>query len=314
MSTVAGFHQRTNLAWTAFAGAGALILVAIALPNLLRSRMAADLAHHDALKSELATPAPISAALLSPAPNSPTAAAFDRKMIRTSSIDLIVQKPAEAAGKIRALAEAMGGFLVTSEVNGAANAETASLTIRVPAARFESAQAEIRKLGLRVESEKVEAQDVTRQYVDQDATLRNLRSEEVQYLAILKQARTVKDTLEVSEKLSEVRTQIDQQQAEFDALSKQIETVAITVSLRAESEAQVFGLHWRPLYQMKLALRDGIDAIAGYGATMTSILFYLPAVLLWMATIVLGGAAGWKLLRWAGRKFFAWSPQAAQNR
>jgi hypothetical protein len=45
---------------------------------------------------------------------------------------------------------------------------------RQRAARFEEARAEIRKLGLRVESEKVQAQDVTRQYVDEDANLRNL--------------------------------------------------------------------------------------------------------------------------------------------
>jgi len=210
----------------------------------------------------------------------------------------------------RALAEGMGGFMVSSEVNGGQDAGSGSLTIRVPAARFEEARAEIRKLGLKVESEKVEAQDVTRQYVDEDANLRNLRAEEVQYLAILKQAHTVKDTLEVSDKLSEVRGQIEQQQAEFDALSKQIETVAITVSLRAEAEARVFGLNWRPLYQMKLALRDGLDAVAGYGAAMMSILFYLPALLLWIVTIVVGLAGGWKVVRWAGRVFFAWPKQS----
>jgi hypothetical protein len=199
----------------------------------------------------------------------------------------------------------MGGFLVSSEVSGG-TAASGTVTIRVPAARFEEARAEIRRLGLRVESEKVEAQDVTRQYVDQDAGLRNLRSEEAQYLTILKQARTVKDTLEVSEKLGEVRGQIDAQQAEFDALSKQIETVAITVSLRAESEAQVWGLHWRPLYQVKLALRDGLEALAGYGAAMVAILFYLPAVILWAGTVLVFGAVGWKGLRWVGRVWFGW--------
>jgi hypothetical protein len=119
----------------------------------------------------------------------------------------------------------------------------------------------------------------------------------------------VKDTLAVSDKFSEVRGQIEQQQAEFDALAKQTETVAIAVSLRAEAEAQVFGLHWRPLYQMKLALRDGLDAAADYGVAMTSFLFYLPAVLLWMGTIVVGAAVGWKVVRWAGRVFFAWPKQ-----
>jgi Domain of unknown function (DUF4349) len=156
-----------------------------------------------------------------------------------------------------------------------------------------------------VESERIEAQDVTRQYVDQEANLRNLRAAEAQYLAILKQARTVKDTLEVSEKLSGVRGQIEQQQAEFEALSKQIETVAITISLQAEAEARVFGLNWRPLYQMKLALRDGLDGLATYASTMTAIVFFLPTIVLWLATILVSAAVSWRVLRWVGRRAFA---------
>jgi len=234
----------------------------------------------------------------------PQDADSDRKMVRTSSIDLIVQKPAEAAEKIRKLAESVGGFLVSSQVSGGPDATSASFTVRVPAARFEEARAEILKLGLRVENERLEAQDVTRQYVDQAASLRNLRAEEAQYLTILKQSRTVKDTLDVSEKLSTVRGEIEQQQAEFDALSKQIETVAINILLRAEAEARVFGLNWRPLYQMKLALRDGLDGLADYASTMTAIVFYLPTVALWLATIMVSAALGWRILRWAARRAF----------
>jgi hypothetical protein len=74
-------------------------------------------------------------------------------------------------------------------------------------------------------------------------------------------------------------------------------------------------LNWRPLYEMKLALRDGLDAVATYAAAMVSILFYLPALLLWMGTIVVGAAAGWKVWRWAAaRAFFAGpKPPAVQN-
>ena len=229
----------------------------------------------------------------------------DRKMIRTGSMDLIVEKPAAVAEQVRQLAERLGGFLVSSQMYGGQDAQSASLTLRVPSARCEEARAEIRKLGLRMESEKLEAQDVTKQYVDQQARLRNLRAQEAQYLTILKQAKTVKDTLEVSDKLNEVRGEIEQQQAEFDALSKQVETVAITVSLHAEAEAQVFGLRWRPLYQLKLAAREGLDAVADYAVAMTALLFYLPVVLLWLATILVGAAGSWRILRWAGRRLFA---------
>ena len=88
----------------------------------------------------------------------------------------------------------LGGYLVNADGGG----QNAQLPQPSPVAcrwrDFEEARAEIRKLGLRVESEKIDAQDVSRQYVDQDANLRNLRAEEAGYLAILKQAQRVNST------------------------------------------------------------------------------------------------------------------------
>jgi hypothetical protein len=317
-------NKRGNVWWIALAGMATLI-VASAVPNLMRSRLAtnessafvrqrvletepASNVYYSPVakaKSEQAILADAGVVATSTAGGASANAAGDRKIVRSGELGLIVQGPAEVAEKIRLLAETQGGFLVSSEVSGGPNATSGSLTIRVPEARFEETWAEIHKLGRRVETEKIDAQDVTRQYVDQDASLRNLRAEEGQYLAILKQAHTVKETLEVSEKLTGVRGQIEQQQAEFNALSKQVETVAITISLRAEAETQVLGLNWRPLYQMKVALRDGLDAVASYAGAMISILFYLPAVLLWMGTILAGVAAGWKAWRWVARAFVA---------
>lgn len=230
-----------------------------------------------------------------------------RKIIRTSSLEMIVAHPADATDKITALAENLGGYIETLSSSGP-EATSASLTLRLPADRFEPARAEIRKLGVRVTGERVDAQDVTRQYVDQDATLRNLRAEEAQYLTILKQASTVKDMLAVSERLSEVRGQIGQQEAEFRALSRQIETVSIAISLRTEAEAQSFGLNWRPLYQLKLALRDGLESLATYATAMITILFYLPAALLWVGTILLGFVVSWKIVRWIAVRCFGWVP------
>lgn len=228
----------------------------------------------------------------------------ERQLVRTSSIDLLVKSPAEAADKIRSLTEHLGGFLVRLQTNGARDATNATLTIRVPVARFAEMGAEIRKLSLRVESEQMEAEDVTRQYIDEQARLRNLHAQEAQYLNILKQAKTVKDTLEVSEKLNGVRGEIEQQQAEFETLSKQVDTVAITVSLRSQAEANVFGLQWRPLFEIKLAAMQGLEGLADYASAMFSLVFYLPAILLWLATILAGAVLGWRLLRLGARVLF----------
>jgi hypothetical protein len=328
-----------------------LLVAAISIPNLLRSRSAAyesvrqsqarpveessrqsaDRLFAAAQAEKLALPnaSPVSvpsaglggAQLISAASHEdkalPTAksasATIDHKIVRTGALELTVKSPADAAEQIRLMAESMGGYLEAAQIGGTKEAPTADVTIRVPATHFEDAKAGIRKLAARVQSEKTDAQDVTRQYVDMEARLRNLRAEEAQYLTIMKSAYKVDDLLEVTQKLSEVRGQIEQQQAEFQTLSKQVETVAITISLRAVADAQVFGLNWRPIYQLKVAARDGLDAIADYATTMAAVLFYVPVVLAWGLTILFAVVAGWRLLRWTGRRFFDWPAVAPQK-
>jgi len=211
----------------------------------------------------------------------------DRKIVRTGALELTVKSPADAAEQIRRMAESMGGYLETAQIAGTRETPTADITIRVPAPHFEDAKAQIRKLAVRVESEKTDARDMTRQYVDMEARLRNLRAEEVQYLTIMKSAYKISDLLEVEQKLSEVRGQIEQQQAELQTLSKQVETVAIiSISLRT---------------------------LADYATTMAAILFYVPVILAWSVTILFASVIAWRALRWTGRRFFDW-PTAAPRK
>jgi uncharacterized protein DUF4349 len=234
-----------------------------------------------------------------------------QKLVRTAALDLITQNPAETADQIRHLAERMGGSLVTSRVVDGQDSQYANITIRVPAVVLEEAREQIRKLAARVQDDRAETNDSTRDYVDRVARLRNLRAEETQYLAILKRAATVKDALEVSEKLGGVRGQIESQQAEFENLKRQVETAMIAVSLRAQEEERYFGLlQWRPVARLKLAAVMGAEGVAEYVASLVSFLFYLPTVLLWLGTILIGASVCWRILRWAARRMFGWPPAA----
>ena len=291
------------------------ILVAMGVPNLLRTRMSFNEFKQVQRTGEQLQPAGGGEGYTDrdklTMVTSIAAIDDERKMIRTASMDMIVKSPKDASERIRLLAEQCGGFLVSSEIDGGENASSASLTVRIPVGKFEEVRTQISNLGIRVESEKLQAADVTKQYVDLAARLRNYRAQETQYLGILKQAKSVKDTVEVSDKLNGIRAEIEQQQAEFDALSKQIETVALAISLRAEADAQVLGLHWRPLYQLKLAARDGIDGIGDYAAAMASFVFYIPAILLWIATVLVGAAVAWRIVSWAWRTLFVRQPKPA---
>ena len=297
MSTIALSIPKPIRPWMVWAIAGVVTLVvsmAVVTPNLLRARIPAE-------QAQSATQLQVSG-YFDKQSAAGTADLSMRQIVRTSSLDLTVARPDQAVEQIRLLAEALGGYLESAQAGGQ-NVSYASVAIRVPSARLEEAKAEIRKLAIAVDSEKTDAADVTKQYVDMQARLRNLRAEEAQYLQIMKSAAKVPDMLAVSEKLSEVRGQIEQQQAEFETLSRQVEMAAIAVSLHTQTDTQVMGIHWRPLYQLKVAVRDGVNALADYVSAMLSVILIMPAILLWVGTILLGLALTWRTLRWVS-KFF----------
>ena len=224
--------------------------------------------------------------------------AVERKIVRTAHLRLVVKDPSQALEAITALARQFSGYAASSQIQGWDEDRSASVTIRIPAERFDEARVALRGLAVRVDDETIEASDVTKQFFDYQATLANYRAEEAQYLEILKRATAVKDVLAVSQQLAEVRGRIHTTEGESRYLSQQIAMASIEVALRTETEAQVAGLHWRPLFVLRQAARDGVDGLADYAAAMLALLLRLPAIVLWVATVLFLAKYAWKLLRW----------------
>jgi hypothetical protein len=318
ISTVPRLPGKRVVLGPLFIALGLLIIAAILIPDLRRSKPAlVPFPSQSKLPASLSTKAEVPVHFATnrmvlageiPAAAATSSASFNRKIVRTGSLQAVVKSPVDAAEKLRIVAEGLGGYVENLQMNADQGAPTANLTLRIPASRLEDAKAEFRKLAIHVDNEQSNAGDVTRQYVDLEARIRNLRAEEAQYLTIMKSASKVKDMLEVGEKISGVRGEIEQQQAEFATLLKQVNTVALTISLRAEPVAPV-ATEWRPLYELQLAAREALDDLANYATTMMGVILEIPVILLWVITIVLGAAAGWKGLRWVARVFFSYPKQ-----
>jgi len=222
----------------------------------------------------------------------------DRQVIRSGTFEIIATDPLLAAEQLRNLATHLSGFVVSSKVSGSdERTRSAQVTVRIPAQHFDEARAQVRTIAKAVEQDAVEARDVTREYVDQEATLRNSRAEEMQYLAILKRATAVKDVLEVSSKLAEVRGRIDGLEADLRFLHHQVELSLLTTNITAMAEAQVFGIRWRPLYKAKLSLRGALSAMADYGDSIVELFLNFPVIAMWSFTIVALLKVGWIVLR-----------------
>jgi hypothetical protein len=177
------------------------------------------------------------------------------------------------------------------------------VTVRVPAVRLDQVISQIKNLATSVDRESVEVRDVTREYIDLDARLRNAQAEEAQYLLILKRATTIKDTLDVTEKLSDVRGRIEQMQAEMKFLTAQIDMSTLEISLHAEADAAVGGIHWRPLRQAKIAVSEMVSGLTDWVDSVIAFFINLPLIAVWFLSIVTLVVVAIRILRFLWRRF-----------
>lgn len=224
---------------------------------------------------------------------------LERKIVKTGSLALFVDDVEKTTDGIRSVAERFGGFVGSSQIYEVSeDTKAASITLCVPAVRFQDAMQDIKKLGARVDRESIGANDTTDQMVDFEARLKNLRAEEEQYVIIMAEAATVEDTLKVAEHLSRVREDIELLDAQLISLRNQVDMSTISVSLTAEADVEVFGIRWKPLFVVKQAFRNMIADFTDYTNNMIYFVFKLPVLLLWLATIAAIALILWNIIIW----------------
>src|SRR5690606_34153233 len=136
--------------------------------------------------------------------------------------------------RVHQIATSAGGFVAECAFTGSGEEHRASLTIRVPADRFQSVVDELRGMAVEVVSVSTTAQDVTEEYTDLESSLRNLRAVEAQYLELLGRANQIGDILQVQERLIGVRDQIERIEGRVRLLGNLSEMATLSVSLRPE--------------------------------------------------------------------------------
>lgn len=163
----------------------------------------------------------------------------DRKIERNSTIDVTVEDVPSTVAKIEAAASAVGGFVSQETITQSpptsdddeSDHHKATVQIRVPAESYGAVINQLRGLAKEITSETTTTTEVTAQYSDLQAQLRNLQATEGQYLNLLTQAANVNDILTVQDRLSSVQGQIEQVQGQIQLLDNLTALATITVNL-----------------------------------------------------------------------------------
>jgi hypothetical protein len=185
-----------------------------------------------------------------------------RMVVKTGTMSIVVKDVRLGIKKVAEYAEKNGGFVVSSNISQSGNAPYGTIAIRIPSEKFDASLGEAKSLG-EVVSEFTQGEDVTGEYYDLDAQLRNLQATEQQFLAIMKQATKIQDILDVQNELTEVRGRIEQIQTRMKVLKQTADYSSLTITLSTDPSVlpvvETQGEKWKPLAEAKEAARDLLD-------------------------------------------------------
>lgn len=225
---------------------------------------------------------------------------IERKIIRNADLQLEASSPEEAQQKITAIAESKKGFVVESTQSSSSSEvkirDVVTMTVRVPADKFNESLDEIRKTSSRVITETVKGQDVTEEFVDIEAHLKTKKALEAQFLEIMKQGKTVEDALNVQRQLANVRGEIEKIEGRKRFLESQ--TSLSTIKIRVQSPTALSANPSGFFYQLGESISSGFDfALNFILGLVTFVIAILPFLLFIVLPIFLLLRYFWRKLR-----------------
>ena len=213
-----------------------------------------------------------------------------RKVIANARIELVVDDTEQSADNIAALAIEFGGYVSQANLYrdsyGGRNLLRGTLTLRVPVENLESALAQLEAMAIEVRSKSIDREDVTDQYSDIEAQLRNLEATENELRELLAEVRarpnsSSEDILAVHRDLTEIRGQIEQLQGRQNMLDNLIALSTITITLIPDAANRpVMEDQWRPTTVMRDAARTLVSALQFFGDVAIWVVVFLVPILL----------------------------------
>ena len=163
------------------------------------------------------------------APSAARLPKFGPSVIKTAAIDIGLPKDeiGDAMNEAISIVGGHGGFVLSS-ASGRGDTR-GTLTLRIPSQKFEAALAELEGLG-KVRSERISGQDVSQDFIDLEARLRNWESQEAVLLKLMDRSVSVQDTIRVQGQLSRVQLEIEQIRGRLRFLRDQTSYGTITAS------------------------------------------------------------------------------------
>jgi hypothetical protein len=217
----------------------------------------------------------------------------DRYLIKNANLTVEVENARTATEELVKMVTAAKGYVsnVRETVDGLGT-RSAVMQVRIPFTGFDQSMSSISGLGKMLDKQ-VTAEDVTEEFVDIQAKLRNLKRTEARLLDHLARTGKLSDTLLVEKEMTRVRQEIAQLEGRMRFLSHRIafSTIDVTLQETAKEQALVPPESYSPA-------KEGSDAVRALVVFGRGLLSFLIWAAVWAVVWAPAVAALW----WFSRK------------
>jgi hypothetical protein len=193
-------------------------------------------------------------------PEAPHAADIEKKIIKEGDIRFESSDVVKTRKQIISSLKHLGGYAENDSetTDGALGSKEYTIIIRIPAKNFDAFLSTVSSTATKIDSRNIRVKDVTSEFIDTKARLDNKLQLEKRYQNLLSRAGKMRDLLDIEEKLTEIRSDIEATQGQLNYMSKQVEYSSLTITFYTKQPEQVaagngFG------YKFKYALTGGWD-------------------------------------------------------
>ncbi|MFK7767594.1 MAG: DUF4349 domain-containing protein [Mariniblastus sp.] len=170
-------------------------------------------------------------------PSKARTAELNRKIIYNTKIGLVVKDYPTFESTLPQLVNSHGGFIASNNTDRRYNnSQSGTWIVRVPVSEYSDFLTGITSLGF-AESRNEKAQDVTEEFVDVEARVKNKKQLEQRILKMLEdRSGKLTDVLEIERELSRVREEIERMEGRIRFLIDRTSLATVTISCREEKE------------------------------------------------------------------------------
>ena len=217
---------------------------------------------------------------------------IEKKIIRNGNLTIESRDLEDSKNRLDTLVGHFAGYISAESFNDQEDQLSYNITCRIPADKFDLFISGIESGPDKIISKSVNANDVTEQYYDVKIRLENERQVEKRYLELLGQARTVKDILDIEEKLGKVRQEIESKEGRLRFLDSQVSYSTLNIWIYQKKDRK-----YEPEDRDSFGQRLLKSLHKGWQGFVDFLLFFLRLWPLWIVGLII-----WRSVVWFSRR------------